>query len=93
MILMPCELSCNTFAKWPYPPCLRMADRAFLAGYPRYHNDDDEKMDKPFSVFLFGRISWSTVTSLTPPLAHDYTLFLFISRGLKCRTADGRFAR
>ena len=25
--------------KGPYPPCLRMADRAFLAGYPRYiHN-------------------------------------------------------
>ena len=22
--------------KGPYPPCLRMADRAFLAGYPRY---------------------------------------------------------
>ena len=21
--------------KWPYPPCLRMADRALLAGYPR----------------------------------------------------------
>ena len=23
--------------KGPYPPCLRMADRALLAGYPRYH--------------------------------------------------------
>ena len=23
-------------AKGPYPPCLRMADRALLAGYPRY---------------------------------------------------------
>ena len=22
--------------KGPYPPCLRMADRALLAGYPRY---------------------------------------------------------
>ena len=22
--------------KGPYPPCLCMADRAFLAGYPRY---------------------------------------------------------
>ena len=22
--------------KWPYPPCFRMADRALLAGYPRY---------------------------------------------------------
>ena len=22
--------------KWPYPPCLRMADRAFLSGYSRY---------------------------------------------------------
>ena len=22
--------------KMPYPPCLRMADRALLAGYPRY---------------------------------------------------------
>ena len=22
--------------KWPYPPCLRMADMALLAGYPRY---------------------------------------------------------
>ena len=26
--------------KGPYPPCLRMADRAFLAGYPRYSSDN-----------------------------------------------------
>ena len=25
--------------KGPYPPCLRMADRALLAGYPRYEGD------------------------------------------------------
>ena len=25
--------------KGPYPPCLRMADRAFLAGYPGYVSD------------------------------------------------------
>ena len=24
--------------KGPFPPCLRMADRALLAGYPRYTN-------------------------------------------------------
>ena len=24
--------------KGPYPPCLRMADRALLAGYPRYES-------------------------------------------------------
>ena len=33
--------SCNPYIegmlpKGPYPPCLRMADRALLAGYPRY---------------------------------------------------------
>ena len=26
--------------KGPYPPCLRMADRALLAGYPRYVDSD-----------------------------------------------------
>ena len=31
--------------KGPYPPCLRMADRALLAGYPRYINIADNLVD------------------------------------------------
>ena len=27
--------------KGPYPPCLRMADRALLAGYPRFQRDSN----------------------------------------------------
>ena len=30
--------------KGPFPPCLRMADRALLAGYPRY--DSSGKMEE-----------------------------------------------
>ena len=30
------QISMVSCQKGPYPPCLRMADRALLAGYPRY---------------------------------------------------------
>ena len=36
--------------KWPYPPCLRMADRALLAGYPRYKNYSSPNMTETVST-------------------------------------------
>ena len=48
-------------AKGPYPPCLRMADRALLAGYPWYVGifTDDE------NIFSFSVISqnWDSAHS------------------------------
>ena len=46
--------------KGPYPPCLRMADRALLAGYPRYMNT----VSVPFynNVVFNGRYIKSTLT-------------------------------
>ena len=43
-----------------YPPCLRMADRALLAGYPRYKNT----VSVPFynNVVFNGRYIKSTLT-------------------------------
>ena len=33
------DISIGILPKGPYPPCLRMADRALLAGYPQYVDD------------------------------------------------------
>ena len=38
--------------KGTYPPCLRMADKALLAGYPRYNRP---LSDNPFKEHLFVR--------------------------------------
>ena len=34
------------FGQGPYPPCLRMADRALLAGYPRYYGYSSREVGK-----------------------------------------------
>ena len=43
--------------KGPYPPCLRMADRALLAGYPRITSETTTKS--------MGRIGWYQTTTGT----------------------------
>ena len=43
--------------KAPYPPCLRMADRALLAGYPRYTNKHDIHRYRDFVKLHIDQIS------------------------------------
>ena len=53
-------LKINTYndgilSKWPYSPCLRMAERALLAGYPRQDNpisSHTKAMTKPYTISL-----------------------------------------
>ena len=40
-------------AKGPYPPCLQMADRAFLAGYPRYSSSMEYPAVPRYSLAYF----------------------------------------
>ena len=53
--------------KGPYPPCLRMADRALLAGYPRSTNQSLWSLDCSHDFTLFP----STANSSTTVPSHD----------------------
>ena len=48
--------------KGPYPPCLRMADRALLAGYPRYVYKDSPKYGQQVARVM---LAASFITSLS----------------------------
>ena len=47
--------------KWPYPPCLRMADRALLAWYPRYEKFE---LHHPHTCYTLISHPYSPLSSL-----------------------------
>ena len=81
---------------WPYPPCLRMADRALLARYPRHQNTgySDICLPSPLtSNVLFLLKKFPPLFSLHSDSAHTTTAntpfisrpgLMLISTGLGC---------
>ena len=44
--------------KWPYLPCVSMAGRALLAGYPRYQGDDQTSLNPDLMDSRLYEILW-----------------------------------
>ena len=55
----------------PYPPCLRMADRALFAGYPRYFHR------LPEHELLSGGVHYPVLLGVFPELEYIYVILHF----------------
>ena len=73
------RLWCNSYVesilpKVPYPPCLRMADMALLAGYPRCMQSITRHLEHELEKILFHK-AWSTVQfkTINTPCIFFYT--------------------
>ena len=69
--------------KGPYPPCLRIADRALLAGYPRYIDDNNYRNIKCMKRWLYNELQTGVMCLLyvseTKPCFQNRSWLIFLT--------------